>query len=280
MELTTREERSDGVLVGYLIRGWYGGHSVCCLDCAPYFENVTGSDLLARVYEVNLRPNPYHVRRYRRRGAPGYRQPRELGMSLLTRGNRKLGRNVWHWDLPAGPSCPGLSDICREICYAQKGFFVFQVAKYAANFALAKQPFAFLSAMNLELSRLPNGAVVRIHTSGDFFSVSYVDSWSLLAQANPTIAFYAYTRSWNVDAELREALEAFGQLPNVTIWASHDSSMPGVPAGWRMATIVGDWIEAPAMAHCPEQTGRRASCSDCGLCWHAKPLARLAFKLH
>jgi len=35
----------------------------------------------------------------------------------------------------------------------------------------------------------------RIHTSGDFFSQKYFDTWLLVAKKLPNITFYAYTKS-------------------------------------------------------------------------------------
>jgi hypothetical protein len=37
--------------------------------------------------------------------------------------------------------------------------------------------------------------LVRIHSSGDFFSQAYFDAWLFVAQANPHLIFYAYTKA-------------------------------------------------------------------------------------
>lgn len=207
-------------------------------------------------------------------------------MALLTRGNRKLGPNVWHFDLPAGPqaTCPGASEYCAAVCYARKGHYTFGSVrtKYAANFEAWRTEPAILEArLAGELDILPAGAVVRLHTSGDFLSAAYVGMWMRLAEDHPSIRFYAYTRSWTVP-NIRRTLERFRQLDNVTLWASHDPTMAPAPAGWPVTRIVADWSAAPAEAHCPEQTGKRASCSDCGLCFNPalRSNARLAFLLH
>jgi hypothetical protein len=212
-------------------------------------------------------------------------------MAFLTKGNAKLGPGVFHFDLPAGltHSCPGASDFCSGAsvegfkshgCYAQKGRFLMPSvqAKYAANMAMLGNLGELEHALALEIER-PAVKVVRIHTSGDFPTVSYVAMWARLALTFPAVKFYAYTRSWTRPG-LKRALESFDALPNVTLWASHDPTMAPAPADWRIARIVGDWAHAPGEAHCPEQTGKRASCTDCGLCWTARPKARLAFLVH
>jgi hypothetical protein len=39
--------------------------------------------------------------------------------------------------------------------------------------------------------------IIRLHVSGDFFNQTYFDAWLLVAQRNPDILFYAYTKSVN-----------------------------------------------------------------------------------
>ena len=206
--------------------------------------------------------------------------------NLLTLGNHKLGPKIWHFDLPAGPqsggSCPGASAYCASICYARHGHYLFGSvqAKYAANLA-AWEAGDLEHLLAAELGTLKPGTVIRLHTSGDFLSVEYVDMWGRLATAFPALTFYAYTRSWVVRAIKRE-LDKLRKLPNVTLWASTDATMPAPPRGWPVTRIVDSFADAPTMAHCPEQTGKRANCGECGLCFHPKlrATARLAFKLH
>jgi hypothetical protein len=207
-------------------------------------------------------------------------------MILLTRGNRKLGPNVYHFDLPAGPdaSCPGASIYCASICYARHGHYLFSSvkAKYAANLNLWRtDPNRLQATLDAELRALPSGTVVRLHTSGDFLSAGYVAMWTRLATIHARLVFYAYTRSWIVPTILA-SLERLRQLPNVTLWASTDPTMMAAPEDWPTTRIVPTFEDAPGIAHCPEQTGKRANCADCGLCFSPKlrNTARLAFKLH
>lgn len=196
-------------------------------------------------------------------------------MPLLTRGNTKLGSRVWHFNLPAGESCPGASEWCARHCYAKRGNYRFTRSKYAANMAMPTGELG--RQLDAELSALPARAVVRIHTSGDFHSAAYVAMWAALASQYPGMPFYAYTRSWRVPS-LVPALDEFRALPNVTLWASTDDTTGPAPNGWPEAAIGF----RPGYASCPEQTGRRLDCSDCGLCWHRnlRVDARLAFKSH
>lgn len=63
---------------------------------------------------------------------------------------------------------------------------------------------------------LPKDAkLIRIHVGGDFFSQAYFDAWLAVAQANPGIKFYAYTKA------LPFWVARLGQIPkNLTLTAS------------------------------------------------------------
>jgi hypothetical protein len=225
---------------------------------------------------------------------------------MLTRGNLKLGNGIWHWNLPAGSqfSCPGASPWCDASinggCYAnpekhQHTYGSPHVqAIYQRNWEMVQDDAvwdwgialsAWIQTKNKRARHLRNQVrVVRIHTSGDFFSQKYTAIWDWIAVCNPTVQFYAYTRSWAVP-ELLGILEEFRSRPNVTLWASWDHTMPETPAGWKTAIVVDKpaWAESRAgETRCPEQTGVQPDCTSCGLCWNAKvkPTAVLTFKIH
>lgn len=201
---------------------------------------------------------------------------------LVAKGNKKLGPNVWHTNLPAGDSCPGASEYCGDVCYAKRGFYVLQRERYGTNLDyLRDHPAEYGLQLLAEVAKLKPGSTFRFHTAGDIDSETHVGIIRDICESRPDVDFYLYTRSWNT--ALRGIIEReLFPLPNLTVWASSDPSMPAIPEGWREARIYPDEIAARAarMPVCPEQTGKRTSCSDCGLCWNAKPAARLAFIEH
>lgn len=205
-------------------------------------------------------------------------------IKLVSKGNAKLGNGIWHTNLPAGESCPGKSEWCSATdggaCYAGKGFYVLQRAKYAAQLDLLREdPEAFGAMLRMELAKLPSGAIFRFHTSGDIESLEHVRIIREAITSRPDVKFYLYTRSWMIP-DLRDAIEReLFPLPNLHVWASTDATMPAAPDGWRVATIAEDGVK-PSGPICPEQTGKRKSCTDCGLCWNARPNARLTFLAH
>jgi hypothetical protein len=51
--------------------------------------------------------------------------------------------------------------------------------------------------------------VVRVHESGDFYSVEYFRKWLKIARKLPNIQFYAYTKSWFIAQHLEELTDNF-----------------------------------------------------------------------
>lgn len=207
-------------------------------------------------------------------------------MSLVTKGNSKLGPGVYVTSLTAGASCPGASSWCEALCYAKKGFFLMPTHqdKYAQQLMLLREdPGAYEAQLTWEVAKLRPGSVFRYHVSGDIDSVEHVGIIRRVTESRPDVVFYLYTRSYRV-AVIRRAIEKqLFQLPNLHVWGSTDPTMPPVPKGWREARVFDTADEARTGGFgtvCPEQTGRKASCSECGLCWRAKPTAQLAFITH
>jgi hypothetical protein len=187
------------------------------------------------------------------------------------KGNTKTGKQVTITMRQAGATCPGASPWCRELmpdgrprCYAEgKAYNRYSnlQQKYSTN------PMEFPKRFHPQ---------ARIHVSGDFDSVEYIDLWIQKIQDNPSTNFWAYTRSWNVPYLLPK-LEELRALPNMQLFASTDVSMPTPPAHWRVAYIVGD-TRFRGMP-CLEQTGKMPDCQTCGYCFN-KPAGNVGFLEH
>ena len=114
--------------------------------------------------------------------------------NYLSNKNTKLARSgIFSFGIPAGKYCPG-KGTCKLGCYAMQGFFVMPSVKLGQKrrAELAKSD-AFVPVMNAEIKRR-KVRVLRIHDSGDFFSVSYLNKWLQIIQDNPETEFYAYTK--------------------------------------------------------------------------------------
>ena len=127
-------------------------------------------------------------------------------MNLLTQ-NKKLKNTslmnrarILNFSLPAYKTqnnkmvCPFAKD-CVKYCYAQKGNYRFPSVKKGLNkrYELSKKE-EFVTIMNANIL-LERPTHVRIHDSGDFYSVDYLNKWVQIAKDNKDVIFYAYTKS-------------------------------------------------------------------------------------
>lgn len=209
----------------------------------------------------------------------------KVGMGVYTysrlAGNPALRTDGGRVQFNPGGTCPGSSPECESICYAKRiGEPLLTV--YKANSATAEVP------------PIPAECrILRIHVSGDFDSVAYVKNWVGRLTERPDVTCWAYTRSWRV-AELLPHLEVLRALPNVQLFASMDESVPELPPeGWRRAWIDGDTragepvkmyahgdvvvsqhnfvtVDGARSYICPEETGRRRDCLQCGYCFEGR----------
>lgn len=80
-------------------------------------------------------------------------------------------------------------------CYAQKGAYAWPKVKQAYNnrYLLTKQD-NFVDLMNESIQK-KKVDILRLHDSGDFYSINYLNKWVEIANANKEVIFYAYTKS-------------------------------------------------------------------------------------
>ena len=127
-------------------------------------------------------------------------------MKLLTQ-NAKLKKTsiqnnmrVLNFSLPAYKTitgktvCPFAKD-CIKYCYAQKGNYRYpSVIKGLNNRYELSKTADFVPKMNATII-LERPTHVRIHDSGDFYSIKYLSKWVQIANDNKDVIFYAYTKS-------------------------------------------------------------------------------------
>jgi len=121
---------------------------------------------------------------------------------ILTNTNSKIKKTaklnnvrLFEFNLPAVSTCP-FADTCEEICYADKGTFKYPVvqAKYHSNYELTKNKDLFMKVVQSEIIK-KRIEYVRIHSSGDFYNLKYLNAWIEIARSNPNVIFYGYTKS-------------------------------------------------------------------------------------
>lgn len=187
----------------------------------------------------------------------------------LSDGNTKLKKDgIWSWNLIPILHCP-MAGACKSYCYATVGQQAFRsgVLRRARAF-LATQQADFVPRMIQEVARaVKKGAkAIRIHDSGDFYSLEYLLNWFLIARAFPGVKFYAYTKmvplvqqttnaglvpsnfrliqslgglaDSRIDRKLPHS-RIFGNLVDLTAAGYMDASESDAPAAFSNSPLVG-----------------------------------------
>jgi len=128
-------------------------------------------------------------------------------MNLLTQNakmkktSRENNTRIYNFSIPAYKTksgkmtCPFAKD-CIKYCYAQKGNYIrFPKTQQLMEekYKITKQD-NFILLMNEEIKK-KRATHIRIHDSGDFYSIKYLIKWIDIATQNKDIIFYAYTKS-------------------------------------------------------------------------------------
>ena len=155
-------------------------------------------------------------------------------MPLLTQNSELRPHHIFNFAIPAWhlrvdgkifKTCPN-AGTCATVCYARNGTYMFPnvLAAHTRNLLLTlNEPAKFADLICEELTHrkfqpkgvprvLPVGAVVsdadlwlcrwvskggaavRVHDSGDFYSLDYLRLWFKIAWFNDSVLFYAYTK--------------------------------------------------------------------------------------
>lgn len=126
-------------------------------------------------------------------------------------------RRVYSFDISAGVTCPGAKDCKAYVvqnadgslslredaktlfrCYAASGEVLFK-----PTFKMRRRNFQHIVAsqnvagiVSLFQHCMPdNLGILRLHSSGDFFSYNYFRAMVIIAELYPLVRFYAYTKS-------------------------------------------------------------------------------------
>jgi len=199
---------------------------------------------------------------------------------LLAIGNSKTG--VASWSIPPVATCPpGVK--CAECQPGKKtpGCYVFNYWhrptirwQYWQNLVHSLLP-GFGSRLAMD-ARRSGAKVVRLHVSGDMYSLEYAKEIKFAAQLTPEITWYAYTKWTHI----------LGRRPaNLVInWSADFGERCGaVPKGLdadNATMVIGKDEPRPKGARlCPAQLKDGMTCEQCGWC-QKKGGAVIAFREH
>jgi|688.fasta_scaffold99646_4 hypothetical protein len=129
------------------------------------------------------------------------------GNSKLNKTAKEFNAKIFNFSIPAGNdkitgkiTCPFAGE-CLKLCYAKKGAYAWSNVQLALHerYTASKET-DFVERIDSELIKEQNKkhgkqVYVRIHDSGDFYSPTYFAKWLEIARLNPSVRFYAYTKS-------------------------------------------------------------------------------------
>jgi len=186
---------------------------------------------------------------------------------------------VWSWNLPAGETCPGQTSWCRTRCYARHNYFTLGLVRKAHQERLSfSKTRSFIPTL---VSECQEAKLVRIHSSGDFYSHNYMAAWDEIIHQCPDTTFFCYTRTWRAAEELVDILEYFNKThSNLFLWLSMDPATQHEQLPSWANRIA--YIEMPlwtGYANCLKQTQPGESCRTCGKCFN-KFSKKIVFRQH
>jgi hypothetical protein len=110
---------------------------------------------------------------------------------------------VYEYNLPTGTTCPFAME-CKVVVDKVTGKFDVTKGQYRCYASSAERFPAVRNHRHNNFDFVKNGGIpvipkgcksIRIHSSGDFFNQSYFDMWLKLAEENPSVEMWAYTKS-------------------------------------------------------------------------------------
>lgn len=117
---------------------------------------------------------------------------------LMSVGNHKLSKTILVFNLNRAVTCPGRTPWCEKHCYERKSYRYPAVRPARDRNLAATMEDSFVPKIVAEITKTRKTPIrgVRIHGSGDFYSLEYLEKWFEIARQCPGIHFKANTRSW------------------------------------------------------------------------------------
>lgn len=187
-------------------------------------------------------------------------------MFKVSKGNSKLGK-IYNWNLPAVVTCRKNAP-CIKDCYACKGFYRMTSVKkcYEENLrSFIEDPEETESDI---FNQLPESGYCRIHSSGDFYNMEYLEMCVRIAINKPDMKFLAFTKKYEL---VNEYMNKYAYLPdNFTIVFSLWEGLELEDNSWEFPySLVSPEHIDNLGAFFPDNTCC-GSCVNCKKCWELR----------
>ncbi len=178
---------------------------------------------------------------------------------FLKNSNKKLGKNIYAFDLPAVVSCPNSND-CVLTCYANKGTYIWKSAKNSNtyNYAIALNDIKYLQKELIKEIIKKNIKTIRIHSSGDFFSKEYFLMWCNIAKRFKNLKIFTYSKAPQI-----EGLKVPKNLNIIDSFITIDNTKYLNYGNYEEISKMRTKIKGII---CPVTIGKKIDCSACKYC--------------
>lgn len=202
----------------------------------------------------------------------------------ISNGNMKVGMvpsfsiHTIVCDLIKGPELQG----CKRHCYAKnlERRLKNTRLRWAQNFQDSMQE-NFIETICVELRLHPIVQalkVFRLHVGGDFYDQQYLNDWFAIAEKNPDIVFYTYTKSIDLDFSKKPRNFVINISDDRLLWKDRWEQFDGV-------TRIADKTYIPLEGEilCANQCNDCVKCDRCKMCWNSvlvKQKKQIRFRKH
>ncbi len=201
--------------------------------------------------------------------------------------NRKIGRVSATYATQA--TCPSSCKLRENGCYAESGLVAFITRKLNRSEDSAAPVEELAMAEAVAIAGLTGEHPLRMHVVGDATTDGAARLLSSAAEYHTNKhnqPVWTYTHAWR-DVER----SSWGKVSVFASCESTEDAKLAMSRGYAAALVVDSHAQDKAygvdglkLVPCPQQTGRSASCVDCGLCMRADSMLKMgsviAFEVH
>ena len=171
----------------------------------------------------------------------------------LTMNNSKVGLAL---SLPAGPSCPGKTEVCFKFCYARRGRVAIHKQQHGCNQMALVQAFkagGYQAAALLLLKHIEatGRRTIRWQDAGDLFAPWLCKSIANVHKKAKWLLGWLYTRSFVIEPIWKAMVDSFTGLPNLAVWLSCDTQNWQIALA-RVRSKEGSFLRVIALMLTPE----------------------------
>lgn len=183
----------------------------------------------------------------------------ETDMMLSIGNNRKLAKHVAVFNLPRMVTCPGATDLCKQVCYDKKSLRYKAAQAMRGRNLLASHQNDFVGLLEAEI-RASRCLLVRLHESGDVYNQVYLDKIMQICTNLPQVTFLIYTKSHDLDWSKRPN--------NLKVYWSIDKTTPKPPPPGPTAYLLDKGAAIPVGKQtCVHAADQHYCGSECTICW-------------